>query len=179
VRIPALKKGVLYWSTMLSAAGGPSFASMLWDGERRSLVRELAKVALGRSPHTLPAVMLAGLEEIPKRFAGGDAAVVREGEHLKRELVDRIGDGVMLYPTYTRPAPRHRMPLLTPIDWAYTALINVMELPSTQVPLGLGRERVPLGCQVIGRHFEDHRTVAVALELERAFGGWVPPWTVT
>ncbi len=50
-----------------------------------------------------------------------------------------------------------------------------MELPVTQVPLGLGGEGLPLGVQVAASHGGDHRTIAVALELERAFGGWVPP----
>jgi len=45
----------------------------------------------------------------------------------------------------------------------------------TQVPLGLNREGLPLGVQVAGPHGRDHLTIAVALELEKEFGGWVPP----
>jgi fatty acid amide hydrolase 2 len=56
-----------------------------------------------------------------------------------------------------------------------TAIINAMELPATQVPMGLNARGLPLGFQVIGRHGEDHRTIAVALALEGRFGGWVPP----
>jgi len=50
-----------------------------------------------------------------------------------------------------------------------------MELPATQVPLGLDDRGLPLGVQVIAARGNDHLTIAVALELERAFGGWVPP----
>lgn len=175
VAIPALRGSVLYWAAMMSAAGGEEFAEMLFAGARRSVLPELARLAVGRSAHTLPALLLALIEQVPKLLPGDTDRLVREAGALRRELADRIGEGVMLYPTYTRPAPRHRMPLLTPIDWAYTAIVNVMELPSTQVPLGLGREGLPLGCQVVAGHFEDHRSIAVALELERAFGGWVPP----
>lgn len=175
LEIPALRSSVLVWSAMMSAAGGDEFATMLFGGARRRVLPELFRLALGRSPHTLPALALAAIEQIPKMFPGDTGRMLAAGDALRRELVDRIGDGVMLYPTYTRPAPRHNMPILTPIDWGYTAIINVMELPSTQVPLGLGREGLPLGCQVIARHFQDHRSVAVAIELERAFGGWVPP----
>jgi fatty acid amide hydrolase 2 len=57
----------------------------------------------------------------------------------------------------------------------YTALLNVMEMPATQVPLGLDPRGLPLGVQVCGRHGNDHVTLAVATELERAFGGWVRP----
>jgi fatty acid amide hydrolase 2 len=57
----------------------------------------------------------------------------------------------------------------------YTAVFNVLELPVTQVPLGLDRHGLPLGVQVVARHGNDHLGIAVARELESAFGGWVPP----
>ena len=45
----------------------------------------------------------------------------------------------------------------------------------TQVPLGLGERGLPLGVQVAAGPGRDHVSIAVALELERVFGGWVPP----
>ena len=59
--------------------------------------------------------------------------------------------------------------------WVYTAVLNVMQLPVTQVPLGLDTKGLPLGLQVVGGHGQDHLTMSVAMELERAFGGWVRP----
>jgi fatty acid amide hydrolase 2 len=59
--------------------------------------------------------------------------------------------------------------------WVYTAILNVMQLPVTQVPLGLDPRGLPLGVQVAAGHGHDHLTLAVAHELERAFGGWVRP----
>jgi fatty acid amide hydrolase 2 len=175
VEIPGLKKSVLYWAALLSEAGGEDFGRMLGGGERVSVSKELVKLALGRSAHTLPALALAAIELVPKMLPGDTNAMVKEARAFKRELEDRIGDGVMLYPTYTLPAPHHGAALRRPIDWAYTAVINVMELPSTAVPLGLDADGVPLGCQVIANDGQDHRSIAVALDLERAFGGWVPP----
>ncbi len=67
--------------------------------------------------------------------------------------------------------------LTSMFDWVYTAIWNVMGFPATQVPLGLGRDGVPLGVQVVAAPGNDHVTIAVALELERAFGGWVRPRT--
>ena len=175
-KIRGLSKSVLYWAALLSETGGEDFGRMLGGGEKRVRVaRELVKLAIGRSVHTLPALALAAIEIVPKLMPGDTKSLIREASAFRRELEDRIGDGVMLYPTYTLPAPHHGVALRHPIDWAYTALINVMELPSTAVPLGLDREGVPLGCQVIANNAQDHRSVAVALELERAFGGWVPP----
>jgi fatty acid amide hydrolase 2 len=45
------------------------------------------------------------------------------------------------------------------------------------VPLGLDRRGLPLGVQVASSWGNDHLTLAVARELERALGGWVPPST--
>ena len=42
------------------------------------------------------------------------------GQRLKQTIVAEIGDGIMLYPSYTRRAPRHHTALLPPIQWAYT-----------------------------------------------------------
>jgi len=64
---------------------------------------------------------------------------------------------------------------MRPFNFVYTAIINVMQLPATQIPLGLGRDGVPLGVQVIAAPARDHLTIAVAHQLEREFGGWVPP----
>jgi fatty acid amide hydrolase 2 len=172
---PALRKSVLVWSAMLASTGGEDFAVMLGDGRSVSLGRELLRFLGGRSDYTAPSLVLAALEEIPKRFPSNTRELVAEGLALRRELEDRVGDGVMLYPGYTAPAPRHRRPWLKPIDWAHTAIFNALEMPSTQVPLGLGRRGVPLGCQVVAPRGADHRTVAIALEVERALGGWVPP----
>jgi fatty acid amide hydrolase 2 len=172
---PALRRSVLVWSAMLASTGGEDFAVMLGDGRSVSLGRELLRFLGGRSDYTAPSLVLAALEEIPKRFPSNTRELVAEGLALRRELEDRVGDGVMLYPGYTAPAPRHRRPWLKPIDWAHTAIFNALEMPSTQVPLGLGRRGVPLGCQVVAPRGADHRTVAIALEVERALGGWVPP----
>jgi len=62
-----------------------------------------------------------------------------------------------------------------PLDFTCVAIFNVLELPVTQVPLGLGARGLPLGVQVVGVHGEDHVTIAVAQALEEMFGGWTPP----
>jgi fatty acid amide hydrolase 2 len=100
------------------------------------------------------------------------------GAALREELIDAIGDGVMLYPTWRAPAPRHGGPLLRPLSWVYTAAFNALGLPVTQVPLGLDALGRPTGVQVVTRPGNDATSIAVAIELERRLGGWVPPWTV-
>jgi fatty acid amide hydrolase 2 len=175
-RFEGLARSIEIWSAMLDAAGGPSFSSMLGNGVEVDVLRELARWAIRRSPHTLPALVLAILEKIPKILPDQGKRFLAVGRKLKRELIERIGPrGVMLYPTHPRVAPYHYQPMFPPWNWGYTAILNVMELPVTQVPLGLDADGVPLGVQVVGVPGNDHVTIAVALALERAFGGWVPP----
>jgi fatty acid amide hydrolase 2 len=54
-------------------------------------------------------------------------------------------------------------------------VFNLAGAPVTEVPLGLSDRGLPLGVQVAAGLERDHVSIAVALALERAFGGWVPP----
>ncbi|MBW1988926.1 MAG: amidase [Deltaproteobacteria bacterium] len=174
-RVPRLKNSFFIWSSMLMNADQTPFHHMLTGGALTHPLLLLARWAVGRSPHTLPAIILSLLEKLPlpvEKF-------IREGEHLREDLLEILGDdGVILYPSYSCPAPPHHLPLVKVDHFTYTAIINVMGFPATQVPLGVTRTGVPLGVQVVGRPGADHETIAVAMELERIFGGWTPPWTL-
>lgn len=65
--------------------------------------------------------------------------------------------------------------MFRPADFSYTAIFNVLGVPVTQVPLGLGSDGLPLGVQVVGGMFNDLLTIEVAKECEAALGGWIPP----
>ncbi len=137
---------------------------------------EFLRWALGRSPHTLPAIGLAAIERLPSLSGARARELCALAPVLRAEIEEALGDrGVMLFPPYTRTAPRHNAPLLLPIQWMYTAVFNALELPVTQVPLGLDADGLPLGVQVVGARGSDATTIAVARALEEDFGGWVPP----
>ena len=170
----ALRHAFDIWAALMQEADPVPFAIQLGDGQRIGTVRELGRWALRRTPHTLPALMLALLESVPLPRTRH----LELGRALRAELLEELGDdGVLLYPSYTRTAPRHNHPLLTPFDFAYCGLFNVLGFPATQVPLGLNARGLPLGVQVIATPGGDARTIAVAQQLEREFGGWVMPRT--
>ncbi len=175
VHLPELRSSLEVWSAMMSDAGGPSYAELLGNGTKVPLGKTVLDFILGRSQFTPMSVGLVLAELLPHLLGDRRQAALEAAKHLRNSLDHALGPaGVLLFPSYTRPAPRHRTPMLIPIQWAYTAVFNVMELPATQVPLGLS-SGLPLGVQVVARHGQDHRCIAVALEFERAFGGWVPP----
>ena len=164
------------WSASLQASGGPSFSELLGNGQPIDSFAELGRWLWRKSDHTLPAIALTLLEKLNKLLPKRNRKFVEMGRELRQELTELIGpDGVLLYPSYPSVAPPHYQPLFHPFNFTYTAILNIMEFPVTQVPLGLNAQGLPLGVQVAAIHGHDHLTIGTALALEKEFGGWTPP----
>ncbi len=173
LEVPAMRQAFEIWSAMMNTAGSTRYSEVLGNGTPVPVFREMIKAALGRSRHTFPALMVAATDEIAALMPGTLQKKVELGHKLQRELEDILGPrGVLLHPPYSRPAPRHYSPLLTPFDFVCTSLFNVMEFPSTVVPMGFDNHGLPLSVQVIGRRGNDPLTIQVAGIIEQAFGGW-------
>ena len=176
IHFPALKESFQIWSSMLSDAGGKTFEELMFQGRNMHLGFEIIRYFLGQSEFTLPGLGLAILEKVPKMFSNDSNKYLELGMKLKSDLMENLGKNtILLYPSYSCTAPYHNEPIFKTFDWVYTAIFNVMELPSTQVPLGLSKEGIPLGLQVVSNKGRDLLTIAIAEELEKEFGGWVPP----
>ena len=135
---------------------------------------ELLRKFLFRSTHTLPAIGLAILEAVPNKY---NARFHRLAHKFFEEMQDLLGDdGILFFPTFPTSVPVHGWPVLMhTFDYIYCGIINALGLPSTQCPLGLDRQQLPLGIQCIAGRGRDRLTLAVAQEVEQAAGGWVPP----
>ncbi len=176
LRFDALKDAFEIWSSTLQAGSPTPYVELLSHGGEVRPLAELMKWTMRRSDHTLPSIMLALSERLTHLLPARNRAMVVKGRALRREVLSALGPrGVMLYPSYSKTAPRHLEPLLPPTHFVYAAILNALELPVTQVPLGLDARGLPLGVQVAAAHGNDHLTMAVAMELERAFGGWTAP----
>ena len=162
------------WFAMMSLSGSPEYARLL--GQRPiSPFRELIKFPLGRSAHSLPALLVAFAEGFSD--LAGDRVVNfrRMGEELKITLDELLGeDAVLLHPPYSRPAPLRHSPWFTPFPFGFTAIFNVTEHPVSQVPVGLHRG-LPIGVQVVAPHGHDGLALACSEIIERATGGWLRP----
>jgi len=173
--IPALANALDIWSAMIEISTETPFGTLLGNGVPINPYSELCKWLLGYSNHTFPAIALALIEKvpIPKSLI---QKWVDTGLHLKQELMDLLSPtNIMLFPSHPNLAPLHHHPLLSPSNFCYTAIFNVLEFPVTQIPLGLNKDNLPLGIQVISTPGNDHVTIACAMFLEKVFGGWVPP----
>ncbi len=174
VRLPEMR---LITEAYLATLGdGDSLAAILEEGGAEPIT---ARSALRRGgPHTAPLRALSLLERAnristPRR----SRKAIAWGREYAREIAETIGDGVLLHPPLADVAPRHgrthgRFFITQPM-----AVFNLAAVPVTQVPLGLGSKGLPLGVQVAAAPGRDHVAIAVALELERVFGGWVAPNT--
>lgn len=136
---------------------------------------ELRKMCIGRSEYTLALLLSAILQKPVKNPDSVQAAIAQ----LKEELETLLGDdGILIFPSSNSTATFHYT-AFTQVYKIFTfSIFNVLRLPVTQVPLGLDSKGLPLGIQIVGPSFNDRHCIAVAEELERAFGGWVPPFDI-
>jgi fatty acid amide hydrolase 2 len=174
VRLPKMRLAGEAYLTALSDAGNASLAAVLEEEGAEPLTVRTALRPGG--PHTIPLKVLVLLERA-NRFSSPRrvSKAIAWGRAYAREIAETIGDGVLLHPPLANVAPRHghtygRLYVPQPM-----AVFNLAAVPVTEVPLGLDARGLPLGVQVAAAPGRDHVSIAVAIELERVFGGWVPP----
>ncbi|MHB8657110.1 MAG: amidase [Solirubrobacteraceae bacterium] len=166
-----------YLATLQAGSGSASARSTARLLEESGEQRPTWGTLWRRSPrHSAPTRVALAAELIPdSRGKAARRRLVATAETVATELLEAIGDGVLLHPAHARVAPRHRQTLgrlwlLTP-----AAVFNLAGVPVTEAPLGLSETGLPVGIQVAAAPGQDHVSIAVALELERVFGGWSPP----
>ncbi|XP_077540317.1 fatty-acid amide hydrolase 2-A [Haemaphysalis longicornis] len=182
VALEEFRHSAQIFNARLAAASVPSFASELALLKGKVPVwRELVRWLFGRSPHTLPALMLCLLEWLsPKRGHPVLQRALARADVLKERMDALLAGGaaIFVYPSHPEPAPFHYQPILKPFNFAYTAIFNVLGYPVCQCPVGLSPSMgTPLGVQLVAGFHKDHLCLQGACEIERAFGGWHQPPT--
>ncbi len=173
VSLPSWRGAILPYLVTLQSGAAQTTADLLEQSGAE--VPSFRRLVTRGSPHTLPTRLTLAAELLPQVGGARRERLLRSARALADEVTDAIGEGVLLHPAHPRPAPIRgrtvgRSWLLTP-----AAVFNLAGVPVTEVPLGLSQEGLPLGVQVAAGRDRDHVSIAVALELERVFGGWVPP----
>ena len=96
---------------------------------------------------------------------------------IKRDFDNAYADGIDAILAPTTPAAAFALgamdnadPVQMYLNDVFTVTLNLAGLPGISVPVGLDREGLPLGLQLIGRPFEEGALLNQALVLERAAG---------
>ncbi len=176
VSLPAVKTVVQPYLNAMRESGAMREILIAGNAELPGFGRLFSDAVRGRSRYSTPVLMTLASENLanymPEALERQAAAAERS---LAAQLNEAIGDGILLHPPFSRVVPRHGRTVGRPWLLAPQAVFNLVGLPVTEVPLGLNERGLPLGVQVAAGKDRDHVAIAVALELERAFGGWQPP----
>jgi fatty acid amide hydrolase 2 len=174
VKLRAWRHATMPYLAVLQEVGGPLAPSTV----------ELL-VESGEEPPSLRSVLSGRRHRLTTRIAlgsdllrGSDRLPVRQvkaGKRIAEQLIEAIGDGVLLHPAHPQMAPRHGRTIARPWLMTPASVFNLAGVPVTEVPLGLSDGGLPLGVQVAAAHGADHVSIAVGLKLEQVFGGWRPP----
>ncbi len=162
--LKSMKRALELYLAVLKLEAGVSVKDLIVaEGSDAVTVRKGLK---RKGPHTRALRLLLMSEWMTGKLPQGrlkKSAAAREA--FAREVVDAIGDGVLLHPTHPRVAPRHGQTIGKPWLLTTTAVFNLAGVPVAQIPLGLNDRGLPLGVQAAVAPGRDHVAVAVALEL--------------
>lgn len=170
------KNAVNIYTGTLAAESDVNLQDLIGGGTRPKLRREIPLTAQRKGIHTAPALLLSLGERFIRPSARQIAALVRERDTMLARINQVLGeDAVLIMPTLPQTAPRHNHSMLRPFDMMFTALFNVLEVPVTSAPMGVGNMGVPLGVQIIGAVGQDALTMSVAEALQESQGWQIPP----
>jgi fatty acid amide hydrolase 2 len=174
ISLPSWRTALLPFLAALQDTASKSTRVSTLLSEAGESATSLPTLLFGRGRHTLPTRLTVLAEALP---AGGAtrAKLLARATELAAELTEAIGDGVLLHPAQLSLAPPHARTYGRPWITTPASIFNLAGVPVTEVPLGLTSRGLPVGVQVAAAHGADHLTIAIALELEAVFGGWVPP----
>ncbi|EFN87923.1 Fatty-acid amide hydrolase 2 [Harpegnathos saltator] len=142
----------------------------------KSPMLEMIKAVFGLSHHTMSLLFFTLLQQyynFPKRRKLHYLQKFKEFQETLQQLLGK--NGLLIHPTFRITAPFPELVLGEVGNIPYCALFNVLGFPAVQVPMGLNKDRMPMGVQIIAAPYQDRLCLAAAKELEIAFGGWVPP----
>ncbi len=107
-----------------------------------------------------------------------------ERDRLRWRLLEKMGNKrALLCPVAAVPAFCHRerswniegAEVRYPRIFSYCQIFNLLSNPSVIVPVGQSPEGLPIGVQIVGRHFEDPWILGISRRIEATLGEWRRP----
>nr|XP_023017532.1 fatty-acid amide hydrolase 2-A-like [Leptinotarsa decemlineata]XP_023017533.1 fatty-acid amide hydrolase 2-A-like [Leptinotarsa decemlineata]XP_023017534.1 fatty-acid amide hydrolase 2-A-like [Leptinotarsa decemlineata] len=138
------------------------------------LVLEMFKALFGWSKYSLRMLYLLLQTNLINIFIDDHS---KEVASRTKTFENKLGDnGVFLFPTMGASASKHDEYITTFPYLSYPMVANTLKLPATSIPCGLNKDGLPIGIQVMAGPNQDRLCLAVAEELDKYFGGWIPPY---
>ncbi|CAL1290290.1 unnamed protein product [Larinioides sclopetarius] len=138
---------------------------------------DFLKALIGKSVLCFSSLVIFNLTYFPLWYKKDRTAYYQDMLEDWTAEFDKLLDEntVLLMPTSPIVAPYNSEVILAFPGMCYTSIFNVLGLPATHCPMGFTKQGLPYGIQIVGRANNDALTIACAVELERAFGGWKSP----
>jgi len=139
--------------------------------------KEIAKYVTGQSESVFTSVIISTFQYIATNLIpqSRHRQLAKIRKQLKEDIQKMLGDnGVLLYPTFPTAANQHYEIYHKLVDTSYVMVWNTLQFPVTQVHTGFNKQGLPIGIQVVANTGMDHLSLAVAREIQKQFGGWVP-----
>lgn len=162
VQIDKLRKSIPIWLSNMKTKDAISFDRQLTNLEGKiSPWIELFKWFFRQSNHTFIAILTAFTDNAGAQVdSPTHQFMVEQKKELLEEFKQMLGsDGVFIYPVHPTVAPYHHEPIIRALNFGYTGIFNILGLPATSVPLGLGREGLPIGLQVVANVNQDRYVI--------------------
>ncbi|XP_069688947.1 fatty-acid amide hydrolase 2-B [Periplaneta americana] len=145
----------------------------------KAIFRDILKFYTCMSDTTFPPICYSVVKKLSCGMSKSKLKVLKErNSALKKEFYAMLGnDGVFLYPTFIDGAHYHLESYYKILNISYTLIMNALEVPATNCPVGKNKHGMPIGIQIVTAPWQDRLSIAVAIALEAAFGGWIEPPT--
>jgi fatty acid amide hydrolase 2 len=151
------------------------FKRFLEGDEPLNLWKEAIRFLFRESKITFPALGSAIIEKPSQLMKWRNSRMLRLAADIQQKIESRLGDsGVLICPVFSTPAPRHSLIWLNFMGIGYSGLINILEFPSTIIPIFHKKSGLPVSVQIVSGRGNDHLTLAAAQALEQIYGGWKP-----
>uniref|UniRef100_A0A6G1S4Y9 Fatty-acid amide hydrolase 2 n=1 Tax=Aceria tosichella TaxID=561515 RepID=A0A6G1S4Y9_9ACAR len=185
-----LKKTLITWQCLIRCAATKEDRDSAYEDDELkqmigidSLLMEFVKMPLGLSKHTKESLLtLIVGSAIPSEREKAFALCERFekfAQELRDDILQYLNDSsVLIMPTLPTVAHKHNVSLVKTSDIRFPSMFNVLQLPVSHATIRLDEtHRLPFGVSIAARPYNDHLTLALAEEIELAFGGWTPPWS--
>lgn len=171
--LPIQRMTMLY-SHVLRKHALPEINAELGGGERFNWLAEVRRTLTGRARISAEALSVYAYIAYGGVLKPGPGDADRKLERLRRQVIETVGDGVLVCPLLlVRPA-RHGATWLPFTQIPMAVPFNITGLPVVMVPVYWTANGLPLSVQVVAGPGKDELALAAARELEERLGGWKP-----